>query len=115
MNLDKDKTQSEETQQPSVNNEIDLNDYRPRASEMSKNKSGFEVSKIIRYFFGVFMMLFYIAMGIVLIGNYLNLPENDYSWTRYLVGVILIVYGVWRGYRQFTGRDYYSNYQNRER
>lgn len=68
------------------------------------NNSG---NKVMRTIFGLIMVVIYIGMGIALLCNAFNW-DNDWAWTRYVVGVVLIIYGGWRAYRQFTGID--SNY-----
>ncbi len=46
-------------------------------------------------------------MGILLLINAFNW-SSDWAWCRYIVGVVLIIYGIFRGYRQYKGIDYYS-------
>jgi hypothetical protein len=43
-------------------------------------------------------------MGILLLINFFGW-DTDWAWTRYIVGVVLIIYGFWRGYRQYAGID----------
>lgn len=63
--------------------------------------------KSVAYAFGIFMILVYVGVGVLMLINYFKWGE---SWTamRYIVGVMLIIYGIYRGYRQFSGTDYYS-------
>lgn len=60
----------------------------------------------MRYIFGIFMILVYLGMGILCVTNFFGYPDNT-GWTvgRWVVGVVLIIYGVWRAYRQFAGID----------
>lgn len=60
----------------------------------------------MRMIFGIFMIIVYIGMGILCITNWFGYPDNT-GWTigRYVVGVVLIIYGIWRAYRQFAGID----------
>ena len=50
--------------------------------------------------FGLFMMCIYVGMGILLMYNFFGWTE---SWTiaRWVVGVVLIIYGIFRGWRQY--------------
>lgn len=61
---------------------------------------------VMRSIFGIFMIIIYIGMGILCITNFFGYPATD-GWTigRWVVGVVLIIYGIWRGYRQFAGID----------
>jgi len=64
--------------------------------------------KAVAIAFGIFMIFVYVGVGILLLINFFNWGEN---WTvmRYVIGIMLIIYGFFRGYRQLTGTDYYSN------
>lgn len=55
--------------------------------------------KGFRLGFGIFMVLFYVAIGIVFIMNLFRITEG----ISIAVGCILIVYGIWRGYRLYRG------------
>lgn len=57
--------------------------------------------------FGIFMIIVYVAVGVLLIINFFNW-EPSFAWVRWVLGVLLIIYGIFRGYRQFSGSDYYS-------
>lgn len=61
-------------------------------------------NRILRGIFGVIMVIVYVGMGILLLINYFNW-SGDWAWTRYVVGVMLIIYGGWRAYRQIAGID----------
>lgn len=58
----------------------------------------------MRAIFGVIMIIIYVGMGILLLINFFNW-SGDWEWTRYGIGVLLIVYGFWRAYRQVKGID----------
>lgn len=60
--------------------------------------------QIMRNVFGIFMILIYIGMGILLFINFFQF-NPDFAWVRYGGGVILVLYGIYRGYRQFKGID----------
>lgn len=59
---------------------------------------------LVRTIFGIVMILIYVGMGVLLLINFFNW-NNDWAWTRYIVGVVLIIYGFWRAYRQYKGID----------
>lgn len=62
--------------------------------------------RAMRVIFSIFMIIVYIGMGILLI-----LPSNffgfdpQFEWIRITVGVLLIIYGIWRSYRAYAGID----------
>lgn len=63
-----------------------------------------KTQNIVRSIFGIVMILIYVGMGVLLLINFFNW-ESDWAWTRYVVGVVLIIYGFWRAYRQYKGID----------
>ena len=59
----------------------------------------------MRVIFGIIMIIIYIGMGIILLTNSFHIDlAIPMAWARYVIGVVLVVYGIWRGYRQFSGR-----------
>lgn len=53
-----------------------------------------------RIAFGIFMVLVYLAVGLLFIFDVFNLNNNV---VNYVVGGLLIVYGIWRGFRLYKG------------
>lgn len=53
-----------------------------------------------RLAFGIFMVIVYVAVGMLFIFDVLNIDNVAISAT---VGGILCAYGVWRGYRLYRG------------
>lgn len=64
--------------------------------------NGTGVPKGARFVFGIFMILFYIAVGLLFIFNVFSIDNTAISAT---VGGILCAYGVWRGIRLFIGSN----------
>jgi len=58
----------------------------------------------MRVVFGIFMIIFYVAIGVLILAGVLNF-YGDWEWLRWVAGIILVDYGIWRGYRQFASRD----------
>jgi len=56
--------------------------------------------KGFRLAFGIFMVLFYLAVGVVFILNLFGIPHE---WISIAFGCILIAYGIFRGYRLYKG------------
>ena len=44
------------------------------------------------------------VMRVLLLINFFGW-NGDWAWTRYVVGVVLVIYGIWRAYRQVKGID----------
>lgn len=68
----------------------------------SSRNNGTGVPRGARFIFGVFMILFYIAVGLLFIFNVFNIFDTAISAT---VGGLLCAYGVWRGIRLFMGNN----------
>lgn len=73
----------------------------PRERENGGVEKG---NMIMRGIFGIIMIIVYIGMGVLLLINFFGM-DGDWAWTRYVVGVVLIIYGLWRSYRQIKGID----------
>ena len=58
----------------------------------------------MRLVVGIFMILFYVGIGTLILCGVLDF-YGDWEWLRWTAGIILIVYGIWRAYRQFKGSD----------
>jgi len=57
--------------------------------------------------FGIFMVIVYVGMGVLLLINFFDW-QTDWAWTRWIVGIMLIIYGffrAWRQYKDFTRKD----------
>ncbi|MBD5299430.1 MAG: hypothetical protein HDS22_05615 [Bacteroides sp.] len=55
-----------------------------------------------RLIFGIFMVIVYVAVGMLFIFDVFNIDNVAISA---VVGGILCVYGVWRGYRLYKGMN----------
>lgn len=88
----------------------DLNESgAPRRQQHKSNLPS--TRTILGVTFGIFMVIIYVGMGVLLLINFFNWT-NDWAWTRWVVGIALIVYGFFRAYRQykeFTRKD--SDYE----
>lgn len=51
------------------------------------------------------MILVYIGVGVLFLTGFFESICGGFKWLRWVAGGILIAYGIWRGYRQFTGID----------
>ena len=55
-----------------------------------------------RLIFGIFMILVYVAVGLLFIFDVFNIDNTAVSAS---VGGVLCAYGVWRGYRLWKGSN----------
>ena len=53
-----------------------------------------------RLAFGIFMIIIYVGVGVLFITNVFDLVNETVS---IVIGALLCVYGVWRGYRLYKG------------
>ncbi len=71
---------------------------------MDNQKKTSSTPQVMRNVFGVIMIIVYIGMGVLLMLNYFDFT-GSWAWLRWVGGVLFIVYGFWRAYRQFKGID----------
>lgn len=57
----------------------------------------------IRFLFGVLMAIIYLGMGVLMLINFFNWTT---PWTYYSLGVLFILYGIYRAWRQIKGKGY---------
>ncbi len=62
--------------------------------------------KWVRMVFGIFMVLVYLGMAMLMVRNFFNW-NSSLNWMRYSLAVAFGLYGLYRGYRQVKGIDYY--------
>lgn len=58
--------------------------------------------KGMRLAFGIFMVLVYLAVGIMF---FLNIFNIDNEVVSYVIGGLLCLYGIFRGYRLYKGMN----------
>ena len=71
---------------------------------MSNEVKSNRAPQVSRTIFGIVMIVIYVGMGVLLLINFFNW-DGDWAWTRYVVGIVLIVYGIMRAIRQIKGID----------
>ena len=86
------------------NSHIPTPEERRRQRQENGDDTGSKANRSMRSIFGIIMIVIYVGMGVLLLINYFNWG-GDWAWTRYVVGVVLIIYGFWRAYRQVSGID----------
>ena len=84
--------------------EIHIPTPEEKRSRRQEENSDRKPAKVMLAIFGIIMIIVYVGMGVLLLINYFGW-DGDWAWTRYVVGVMLIIYGLWRAYRQIAGID----------
>ena len=58
----------------------------------------------VKIVFGILMIAIYLGMAYALLFTKFFEVTIQYEWMRYAFGTIFAVYGIWRGYRQFSNK-----------
>lgn len=61
--------------------------------------------RTMRMIFGIIMIIIYLTMGILVLCGYFPQLSGSFEWLRWVGGGVLIIYGIWRAFRQFKGID----------
>ena len=74
---------------------------------MNNNQTG--INRIVKMFFGIFMVFVYLGMAVLMAINYFDW-SNAIPWKaiRWFFAVVLASYGLYRGYRELTGEHTYG-------
>lgn len=59
----------------------------------------------VRTIAGIIMIIVYVGMGVLLLCNVFPWINGSWEWLKWVGGILLIIYGLWRAYRQFSGID----------
>lgn len=78
------------------------NSEREPHQDHEQHSAKADTPQLMRTIFGIFMVLVYVGMGILLFMNFFDWAGN-FAWVRYVMGSLFVVYGFWRGYRQAKG------------
>ena len=72
---------------------------------MDTQEKSTKTPQIMRNVFGIIMILIYVGMGVLLLCNFFKGMDGAWNWLRWAGGILFIIYGLWRAYRQFKGID----------
>lgn len=61
-------------------------------------------NKKMRTIFAIFMVIVYVGVGILLYINFFGW-RGSIDWMRWFIGTVMIIYGIFRAYRQIAGID----------
>ena len=79
--------------------------YRERVhGTESENENRPQPGSWARAIFAIIMVIVYVGVGILLLYNFFGWSEQ-YNILRYVIGPVLIIYGIWRAYRYKAGID----------
>ncbi len=78
------------------------NSEREPHQDHEQHSAKADTPQLMRTIFGIFMVLVYVGMGILLFMNFFDWA-GSFAWVRYVMGSLFVVYGFWRGYRQAKG------------
>lgn len=80
------------------------------------SRKGTGTPQTMRTIFGIVMIVVYLGVGILFLCGFFDPLFGQWPWVKWVLGCLLIVYGVWRGYRQFAGLDpeYGPGYKGRD-
>lgn len=85
-----------------------MSDYNYPTPEQRQNereeRRAIKPNSVMVAIFGIIMVIVYVGMGTLLLINFFGW-DADWNWSRYGVGILLIIYGFWRAYRQIKGID----------
>jgi cytochrome c biogenesis protein CcdA len=84
--------------------DINNNNENIENDDDTRTSGGVGIPQVMRNVFGVFMILIYIGMGILVFINFFGWTPSWY-WLRWVGGSLFVLYGIWRGIRQFKGID----------
>lgn len=83
-----------------------INENKPIESTQSKPAtSGSDAPAAMKKIFGVFMLLIYFGMGGLTYCGYFDILFGEWHWMKWCLGSLFTVYGIWRAFRYFTGRN----------
>lgn len=72
---------------------------------MASGNNNSMIPNSMRMVFGIIMIIVYVGMGVLLLINYFQWYTPVLTVLRWVGGILFIIYGAWRGYRQFKGID----------
>lgn len=85
----------------------DFDEYRRKMHAQDGQDEGRKVvpspSRSVGIAFGIFMIIVYVGVGVLLLINFFNWTSFDVM--RYILAIVLIIYGVFRAYRMFVGSN----------
>lgn len=81
----------------------DFEEYRRKMHpEQEEGRSVVPTSqRAVAIGFGIFMVIVYVGVGILFLINFFKW-DDSFTVMRYILGIVLIIYGIYRCYREFA-------------
>ncbi len=70
--------------------------------ELNEPQKKSSAGQTVRWIFGLIMIFVYVGMGALLLLNFFSWTIR---WISITLGIVFILYGIWRAYRQIKGID----------
>lgn len=83
-----------------MSNDFEKDDYQRPAHKAAQRSALPSTRNILGVIFGIFMFIVYEGMGVLMFINFFKWG-GDWAWTRWIVGVVLVIYGFFRAYRTY--------------
>lgn len=71
----------------------------------NNNPGNSKSSATLRTILGIIMILIYVGMGVLFLCDYFPWLKGSWAWLKWTGGILFILYGIWRAYRQFKNID----------
>lgn len=81
------------------------NNIDKEKKEETVHSASTDTPALMKKVFGVFMILIYFGMGGLTLVGYFDVLFGSWTWMKWALGLLFIVYGIWRAYRYFVGRN----------
>lgn len=81
-------------------NDESRNDYNNNSYASRRRSSLPSTRTLLGVIFGIFMFFVYEGMAVLMFINFFKW-SGDWEWTRWIVGVVLALYGIFRAFRTY--------------
>ncbi len=84
-----------------------MSDYNNTPEERTSRRNDmnqYKANNVMRTIFGIIMIIIYVGMSVLLLIKFCGWG-GEWARTGHVVGIVLIIYGIWRAYRQVKGID----------
>lgn len=78
--------------------------YREQMHGADADEKPIGPNNIMRSIFALIMVIVYIGVGVLLCINFFRWNESI-DWIRWIIGIVLIIYGAFRAFRYIKGID----------
>lgn len=73
------------------------------------NRSQTGVNQWLKMFFGIFMVVVYLGMAVLMVVNFFDWSTTAlWNGVRWFFAILFAAYGIYRGYREYRGEHTYG-------